>query len=162
MTRVSPSLGNLIFSWIERNRMQQAHISLTAADLADLARDPSNEVIIDEQREPWDPVRVGDCIRAISGAHECSKQLALLLETTEISEFRDSHPRLYELSQTKDKRVLNFLQMMLDTRVAVNAGKLSHEAAAVLVIDGIRANGAVGVCTAPPAVVAADETATPL
>lgn len=121
--------------------MEEARVSLSAADLVDLARDPSNEVIIEHAQEPWDPVRVGECIRAISSACDCEDKLRLLLGTSEIAEFREAHPRLYELSQSKDERVMSFIKMMLRTKMEVNSGKLSHEDAANIVLCGIRENG---------------------
>ena len=123
--------------------MEQARISLSSADLVDLARDPSNEVIIEHAQAPWDPLRVGKCVRAISNACGCEDEFRVLVETAEIVEFREAHPRLFELAQSKDERVMKFIQMMLCTKMEVNAGKLSHEEAANMVLCGIRENGVV-------------------
>ena len=123
--------------------MDPSAVSLTSEELSRLASVPGNEVYVNSfahEFNPWDPLRILECIRVISSATASG---SLMPETPELIEFREFHPTLYTASQSRDPRVIQFLHTMLETRMACNAGTITAELAAIRIIDGIRENGTV-------------------
>jgi hypothetical protein len=128
-----------IFSIKDINEMEQ--VSLTPADIEQLAQNTGNEVYInsfEHEFDPWDPLRVQHCVRIISNAIACGSNPP---ESEELVQFRKLHPTLYSAAKSTEPRVIQFIQTMLHTRMAFNAGKLSQESAAMIILDGIRQNG---------------------
>lgn len=119
--------------------MQQ--VSISQQDIDNLKEDPNNEVYcISHKNEfvPWDPQRVRVCIEEISKASASNVRID---HNDNWNEFKRLHPVLYELAKSRDERVLTFIYKMIDTRLAVNDGEITNEAAAIKILDGIRANG---------------------
>ena len=134
------SVVGYIFFDIKKH-MDPMQVALTNADLERLAQMPDTEVIVNHIREPWDPARVRACICEISGAVERDEPIPA---GAEIRSFEDTHPHFYELAKSKDIHVRNFLHTMLAMKIAANEGTISHEEAAINVLNGIRDKGCTG------------------
>ena len=119
-------------------------MSLTQCDLDRLAAAPDTEVYtnsFDREFEPWDPIRVRNCMKAISNA---VARGAPLSGNSEWAGFKEYHPTLYTLAQSSDDRLSSFIDTMLQTKLAENRGHITREQAAMIVIGGIRENGCKG------------------
>lgn len=116
----------------------QQQVALTSEELQRLATMPDTEVIVNDIREPWDPARVRACLCVISSAIERDEPIP---PSAEMNLFAETHPHFYEIAQSKDMRVRKFVDTMLETKMAANDGKISHEDAAMNVLRGIRENG---------------------
>jgi len=119
-------------------------VTLTQSDIDRLAAAPDTEVYansFDREFEPWDPIRVRNCMKAISIAVARGVPLS---ENGEWTAFAEYHPVLYKLAQSADERLARFVDTMLQTKLAENQGVITHEEAAMIIVGGIRENGCKG------------------
>ena len=119
-------------------------ITLTQCDIDRLAAAPNTEVYANSfarEFEPWDPIRVRNCMKEISIAVARGVPLS---ENVEWRSFAEYHPTLYKLAQSADERLASFIDTMLQTKLAENRGVITSEQAAMIIVGGIRENGCKG------------------